>query len=304
MEGELISFQGEGKEGLSIRLAASGDEATRRSVLYFDFGKDLNPEAAKGQWIIKDLPVKIAPPIQGEFLWESPSRLAFHPEEDWRPATLYKLVLRSLKTPAGVVSAEEPFFFSTPEFQIQEARVVSSSLANRSAVVSLLFTYPVTRESVEKSLSFEDAETGMALSYTLQGGESDREVLAELSSLPEHVMRKRAALLVKVAPTLGAKEGGVTLKEAFRHLLSLQEAEAFKFVKQSFWREGRGSPWSCGFLPSSPPEILPSTSPWLRTFDPRSVAPARPSSSAGPFVPGRATRSPLSRGSSPPTARS
>ena len=238
VEGELISFQGEGKEGLSIRLAASGDEATRRSVLYFDFGKDLNPEAAKGQWIIKDLPVKIDPPIQGEFLWESPSRLAFHPEEDWRPATLYKLVLRSLKTPAGVVSAEEPFFFSTPEFQIQEARVVSSSLANRSAVVRLFFTYPVTRDSVEKSLSFEDAETGMALPYTLQGGESDREVLAELSSLPEHVMRKRSALLVKVAPTLGAKEGGVTLKEAFSRLLSLQEAEAFKFVKHEFL-EGR-----------------------------------------------------------------
>lgn len=186
--------------------------------------------------------VTMVPALDGEWVWESDSRLTFTPDEDWPAGQTYTITFAKDFFTANAKMAEYQYSFTTLPFEslISEFKFYQdpTNPQIRQGVATINFSYPVDPTSFESkvTLSWQALKNGKPahqtqdVKYTISYDENKRTayIRTETLALPEN----ERYLELNLAKGIKAREGpSVTAQAEAATVLIPDAASYFKVVK-------------------------------------------------------------------------
>ncbi len=231
---KIVDIESKVEDKVNIKFSLLKNPSEGQVPVYIDFSTPVNKKIKGRTLITRDFPIKLYPPVRGSIFWENSSRLAFYPEERYKPATTYRVALTGSLTDKVKLKETKNFFFTTEDFKVLEPSVISINYYDKSAKIEIPFNYSVDSENLKESLKFIDNETGKEFPFEISSNEDNKIFYINISNLPDYIIKAKYPLILKISSELTVKNNKLTLGKTFVKSLKLIEPGYFKLVKYEF----------------------------------------------------------------------
>ena len=131
----------------------SNNKDSMRHAIALNFSMSAAPLTSVGH---ETKGVEMSPEIPGKWIWKSPSRLEFQPDQDWPIDEQIKVTIKDKELAPHVTLSSNTVTFQTPRFEVSIKAATfyqdPEQLTLRKAVFDVAFSYPVNPETFEKNL--------------------------------------------------------------------------------------------------------------------------------------------------------
>jgi uncharacterized protein YfaS (alpha-2-macroglobulin family) len=231
---KIIDIESKAEDKIKIRFSLLKNPSEGQVPVYIDFSTPVNKKIKDRTLITRNFPLKLYPPIRGSIFWENSSRLAFYPEERYKPATTYRVALSGSLTDKVKLKETKNFFFTTEDFKVLEPSVVSINYYNKSVKIEIPFNYSVDSENLKESLKITDYETGKEFPFEISSNEESKLFYIKITNLPDYIIKAKYPVILKISSKLTVKNNKLSLGKTFVKSLKLVEPGYFKLVKYEF----------------------------------------------------------------------
>ncbi len=229
--GKIVDIESKIEDKITLKFSLLKNPSEGKSPIYIDFSKPINKNIKSRTLITRGFPIKLYPPVRGSIFWENPSRIAFYPEERYKPATTYKVALNGNLTNNFKLKETKNFFFSTDKLKVLTPSVVSVNYYTKSAKIEVPFNYSVDNEKLKEYMKIVDAETGKVFKYEISGSEAGKIYYIKITGLPEYIIKAKYPVILKIKGALTVKNNKQNLGKDYIKSIKLTEPGFFKLVK-------------------------------------------------------------------------